>query len=118
MSRQKALQRWTGRQVIDELAVRGIVVKSPSSRGVAVEAPGACKDVGAVVDAADAAGLSRQVAKLLPLGRAVTTSTPPRVTAGAIPEKPRTVHGTSNPPLAYAGVAWAGDVDATPAGVR
>jgi tRNA-splicing ligase RtcB len=53
--------------VIDELAGRGIVVKSPSPRGVAEEAPGAYKDVDAVVDAADAAGLSRKVAKLVPL---------------------------------------------------
>jgi tRNA-splicing ligase RtcB (3'-phosphate/5'-hydroxy nucleic acid ligase) len=67
MSRHKALHLWKGRQVIDELAGRGIIVKSPSSRGVAEEAPGAYKDVGAVVDAADAAGLSRKVAKLLPL---------------------------------------------------
>jgi tRNA-splicing ligase RtcB len=67
LSRHKALHTWKGRQVIDELAARGIVVKSPSSRGVAEEAPGAYKDVGAVVDAADAAGLSRKVAKLLPV---------------------------------------------------
>jgi tRNA-splicing ligase RtcB len=67
MSRHKALHTWKGRQVIDELAGRGIIVKSPSSRGVAEEAPGAYKDVGAVVDAADAAGLSRKVAKLVPL---------------------------------------------------
>jgi tRNA-splicing ligase RtcB len=67
MSRHKALHTWKGRQVIDELAGRGIIVKSPSSRGVAEEAPGAYKDVGAVVDAADAVGLSRKVAKLVPL---------------------------------------------------
>jgi tRNA-splicing ligase RtcB len=67
MSRHQALRTWKGRQVIDELASRGIIVKSPSSRGVAEEAPGAYKDVGAVVDAADAVGLSRKVAKLVPL---------------------------------------------------
>jgi tRNA-splicing ligase RtcB len=67
MSRHQALRTWTGRQVIDELAARGIIVRSPSSRGVAEEAPGAYKDVGAVVDAAHAAGLSRKVAKLVPL---------------------------------------------------
>jgi tRNA-splicing ligase RtcB (3'-phosphate/5'-hydroxy nucleic acid ligase) len=67
MSRHKAFHTWKGRQVIEELAGRGIIVKSPSSRGVAEEAPGAYKDVDAVVDAADAAGLSRKVAKLLPL---------------------------------------------------
>ena len=39
--------------MIDELRARGIIVKSPSARGVAEEAPGAYKDVGAVVEAAD-----------------------------------------------------------------
>jgi len=67
MSRHQALRTWQGRQVIDELAARGIIVRSPSTRGVAEEAPGAYKDVTAVVDAADAAGLSRKVAKLVPL---------------------------------------------------
>jgi tRNA-splicing ligase RtcB (3'-phosphate/5'-hydroxy nucleic acid ligase) len=67
MSRHQALRRWKGRQVIDELNARGIIVRSPSSRGVAEEAPGAYKDVDAVVDAADRAGLSRKVARLEPL---------------------------------------------------
>ncbi|OFW05778.1 MAG: RNA-splicing ligase RtcB [Acidobacteria bacterium RIFCSPLOWO2_02_FULL_68_18] len=67
MSRTQALRTWKGRQVIDELAARGIVVRSPSPRGVAEEAPGAYKDVSAVVDAAHAAGLSRKVARLVPL---------------------------------------------------
>lgn len=67
MSRHQAFRTWKGPQVIDELAARGIIVRSPSSRGVAEEAPGAYKDVGAVVDAADAAGLSRKVARLVPL---------------------------------------------------
>ena len=67
MSRHQALRTWRGRQVIDELASRGIVVRSPSARGVAEEAPGAYKDVSAVADAADAAGLSRKVARLVPL---------------------------------------------------
>jgi tRNA-splicing ligase RtcB len=67
MSRHEALRRWKGRQVIDELAGRGIIVRSPSSRGVAEEAPGAYKDVGEVVDAADRAGLSGRVARLEPL---------------------------------------------------
>jgi tRNA-splicing ligase RtcB len=67
MSRHQALRQWQGRQVVDELARRGILVRSPSSRGVAEEAPGAYKDVTAVVDAADRAGLSRKVARLEPL---------------------------------------------------
>jgi tRNA-splicing ligase RtcB len=67
MSRHQAYRTWMGRQVIDELATRGILIRSPSSRGVAEEAPGAYKDVAAVVDAADAAGLARKVARVEPL---------------------------------------------------
>lgn len=67
MSRHQALRTWKGRQVVDELAGRGILIKSPSMRGVAEEAPEAYKDVSAVVDAADAAGLARKVARLEPL---------------------------------------------------
>lgn len=67
MSRHQALRTWHGRQVIDELAGHGILVRSPSSRGVAEEAPGAYKDVSAVVDAAHAAGLARKVARVTPL---------------------------------------------------
>jgi tRNA-splicing ligase RtcB len=67
MSRHQALRTWQGRQVVDELAARGIIIKSPSMRGVAEEAPQAYKDVSAVVDAADAAGLARKVARLEPL---------------------------------------------------
>ncbi len=67
MSRHQAYRTWKGRQVIDELAGRGILIRSPSGRGVAEEAPGAYKDVSAVVDAADRAGLARKVARVEPL---------------------------------------------------
>ena len=53
--------------MIDELAAEGIIIRSPSLRGVAEEAPGAYKDVSAVVDSADMAGLARKVARLKPL---------------------------------------------------
>lgn len=67
MSRKQALKRWQGRQVVDDLRARGIIVRSRSSRGVAEEAPGAYKDVSAVVDAADMAGLSAKVARVEPM---------------------------------------------------
>lgn len=67
LSRHAALRRWSGRLIVDELASRGIIIRSPSSRGVAEEAPGAYKDVGAVVAAAERAGLARRVARLRPL---------------------------------------------------
>ncbi|TMH08047.1 MAG: RtcB family protein [Betaproteobacteria bacterium] len=67
VSRHQAMKTWNGRQVVDELAARGILIKSPSMRGVAEEAPNAYKDVSAVIDAADAAGLARKVARLEPI---------------------------------------------------
>ena len=67
LSRHQALRRWHGRQVIDDLAAAGIIVRSPSSRGVAEEAPGAYKDIAAVVDAAHEARLARKVAMLAPV---------------------------------------------------
>ena len=67
LSRHEAMRRWKGRAVVDALAGHGILVRSPSLRGVAEEAPGAYKDVGAVVDAAEQAGLARKVARLRPL---------------------------------------------------
>ena len=67
MSRRQARKRYGGRQVVDSLAERGIVVRCPSSRGVAEEAPEAYKDVHRVVDIADRAGLARKVARLDPV---------------------------------------------------
>jgi len=67
MSRHAAKRKWHGRQLVDELASRGILIRSPSMRGVAEEAPGAYKDVADVVDAADAAGLARKIARVEPL---------------------------------------------------
>lgn len=66
MSRHQAAKRWHGRRIVNELAARGIVVRSPSLRGVAEEAPGAYKDVDAVVEAAERAGLARRIARLEP----------------------------------------------------
>ncbi len=67
MSRHAATRQWQGRSVIAELAERGIVIRSRSMRGIAEEAPGAYKDVTAVVDVADRAGLARKVARLEPM---------------------------------------------------
>ena len=67
MSRHEATRRWDGRGVVDELRSRGILVRNPSVRGVAEEAPGAYKEISAVVTAADRAGLARKVARVEPL---------------------------------------------------
>jgi tRNA-splicing ligase RtcB len=67
MSRHEAMRHWRGRELVDTLARRGILIRSPSMRGVAEEAPDAYKDVGAVVESAQAAGLARKVARLEPM---------------------------------------------------
>jgi tRNA-splicing ligase RtcB len=67
LSRHAALKRWSGRAIQDELAAEGILIRSPSTRGIAEEAPGAYKDVGAVVRATERAGLARRVARLRPI---------------------------------------------------
>lgn len=67
MSRHEALRHWQGRQVIDDLRAKGILIRSPSQRGVAEEAPLAYKDVAAVVRAAEDAGLVKVIAKLTPM---------------------------------------------------
>jgi tRNA-splicing ligase RtcB len=67
MSRHQAARRWQGRELLAQLAARGILIRSPSPRGVAEEAPGAYKSVERVVEVAERAGLARRVARLEPI---------------------------------------------------
>ena len=67
MSRTQATKKWRGRELIDELYNRGVLIRTRSYRGVAEEAPGAYKDVDAVAEAAEEAKLARRVARLVPL---------------------------------------------------
>lgn len=67
MSRKEATRRISGQEVIKELQLKGIVVKCWSERGIAEEAPLAYKDVDKVVDVVHQAGLSKKVARLVPL---------------------------------------------------
>ena len=67
MSRHQALKQWQGRQLVDALRERGILIRTRSMRGVAEEAPGAYKDVDLVAASTEGAGLARRVAFLRPL---------------------------------------------------
>ncbi|HKD99540.1 MAG TPA: RtcB family protein [Planctomycetota bacterium] len=67
MSRSAAGKRWDGGQVARDLEARGVLVRSPSRRGIAEEAPGAYKDVDEVVEATERAGLAKRVARLVPI---------------------------------------------------
>ena len=66
MSRHAALRQWRGRELIAELAAKGILIRTRSMRGAAEEAPGAYKDVDLVAEATERAGLARRVAFLRP----------------------------------------------------
>ena len=67
MSRHQALKQWQGRQLVDSLRERGILIRTRSMRGVAEEAPGAYKDVDRVAASTEGAGLARRVAFLRPI---------------------------------------------------
>ena len=68
MSRTAARKQITGPQLRAELEAEGIVVRCPSNRGLAEEAPFAYKDVERVVEIVRRAGLADPVAQLAPLG--------------------------------------------------
>ncbi|MFZ5776689.1 MAG: RtcB family protein [Bacillota bacterium] len=69
LSRSVAKQAVNGRELQSRLAQRGILVRAEGGYGsLAEEAPEAYKDVDAVVDTAERAGLSGKVARLRPLG--------------------------------------------------
>ncbi len=68
MSRKKAKKTWRGDRLVKELESKGIYLRGHSFAGLAEEAPGAYKDVTAVIDAIHSAGLARKVAWLKPVG--------------------------------------------------
>ena len=68
MSRKKASRAAAHRDIKAELAERGIVVRGASRRTINEEIPEAYKDVAEVVEACQLAGISKKVARLIPLG--------------------------------------------------
>jgi tRNA-splicing ligase RtcB len=68
MSRTAALKEAAGRRIDKELEARGVIVRGQSHRGLAEEQPKAYKNVDDVVNVVDAAGLSKKVARMRPLG--------------------------------------------------
>jgi len=68
MSRRSAKKRFDGRKLQRELLHRGIYVRTSSFAGLAEEAGAAYKNIDEVVDATLRAGISRSVARFLPVG--------------------------------------------------
>jgi tRNA-splicing ligase RtcB len=68
MSRTGARKQIGGAELRRQLEAQGVVVRCPSNRGLAEEAPFAYKDVERVVEVVERAGLAGRVARLRPAG--------------------------------------------------
>jgi tRNA-splicing ligase RtcB (3'-phosphate/5'-hydroxy nucleic acid ligase) len=67
LSRRAARKNIHGRELQDELRLKGIYVQAGSLSGIAEEAPAAYKDVNMVVEAVHQAGIAGKVARLKPM---------------------------------------------------
>ncbi len=68
MSRNQALRSARGRSICREMEERGVYVRAASKGTLAEEMPEAYKDVSKVVQVVHRAGISRLVAKIVPMG--------------------------------------------------
>jgi tRNA-splicing ligase RtcB len=68
LSRRSAKKRFDGKKIQRDLLDRGIYVRTSSFAGLAEEAGAAYKNIDEVVDATLRAGISRSVARFLPVG--------------------------------------------------
>lgn len=68
MSRAGAKRSITGKEVLEELTKKGILVKTDNIKGLAEEASEAYKDVEKVIEIVEGSGISKRVARMKPLG--------------------------------------------------
>jgi tRNA-splicing ligase RtcB len=68
MSRTRAKKESRGRDLLGEMERQGVIVRATGLRTVAEEMPFAYKDVADVVEVMEEAGVSRRVARLVPMG--------------------------------------------------
>jgi tRNA-splicing ligase RtcB len=68
MSRAKAKRLYNGKQLQEQMASRGIYVRSVSYSGLAEEAGGAYKNIDEVIEATELAGISKRVVRFTPVG--------------------------------------------------
>jgi tRNA-splicing ligase RtcB len=68
MSRTAAVKASKGRRIDRELESEGVIARAHSFKGLAEEQPAAYKNVDLVVEVVHAAGLSRKVARMRPIG--------------------------------------------------
>ncbi len=68
MSRAGGIRTWKGEDIMKEMERKGQVIKSESLKVLAEEHPSVYKDIDEVVKSVELAGLSKVVAKVVPLG--------------------------------------------------
>ncbi len=68
MSRTKSIKTFRAERIIKDLGNRGIYVRGESMKVLAEEAPDAYKDIDQVVDVTHRGGISKKVARLVPMG--------------------------------------------------
>ena len=68
ISRNEAVRRWRGEEIVNQLKNKGIYVHPASFKVAAEEAPGSYKDIRNVVDIAHGAGISKKAVRFIPLG--------------------------------------------------
>jgi len=68
MSRAQAKKQFRGRELQQQMEARGILLRTASYSGLAEEAGAAYKNIDDVIEAADLAGISRKVVRLVPIG--------------------------------------------------
>ncbi len=68
MSRTKSIKTFRAERIVKDLGNRGIYVRGKSMKVLAEEAPDAYKDIDQVVDVTHRGGISKKVARLVPMG--------------------------------------------------
>ena len=68
LSRSQAIKKYNGRELQRDLQERGIYIQTASLKGLAEEAGGAYKNIDEVSQATELAGISKAVARLVPIG--------------------------------------------------
>src|SRR3989344_3325363 len=68
MSRNAARRKWNGETLQKDMEKRGIYVRTTSFSGLAEEAGDAYKNIDEVIDAANKAGISKPIVRMVPIG--------------------------------------------------
>lgn len=67
MSRSKAKKRFGSKEISSSMEKKGIYLRAKSEKVVREEAPGAYKNIDQVIEAASGSGISKKVAKMIPI---------------------------------------------------